>query len=150
MDDQLFKKILIDYTRNIGENANAFFQRIGTRYNLTVMQIRILMELYHNNTHTMGSLASRLQIAGANISTTCKKMEQRGFVKRTRDSFDERIVRIELTEKGNLLMEEINEMIDRVIMNALARESVESQKIIVEGLLKFNALLERIVEEQKK
>ena len=47
-------------------------------------------------------------------------------------------------------MEEINEMIDRVIMNALARESVESQKIIVEGLLKFNALLERIVQRTEK
>ena len=37
MNDQLFKKILFDFTRNIGENANAFFQRIGTRYNLTVI-----------------------------------------------------------------------------------------------------------------
>lgn len=146
---QVFKQVLFDYTRKMGENTNAFFQAIGTRYNLTMIQIRILMELFHNEPYTMGSLAERVHMAGANISTTCKKMEKQGLVTRTRDQDDERIVRIELTEKGILIMEEMNRMIDQAIINALSRESVESQKIIILGLTKFNELLERIVKEQE-
>ena len=149
MDYELFKQVLFDYTRKIGENVNTYFQAIGVRYNLTMIQIRILMELFHHETHTMGSLAERVHMAGANISTTCKKMEQRGLGKRTRDPVDERIVRIELTETGNLIMDEMNRMIDQAIKNALGRETAESQKTIIQGLTKFNELLEQIINEQE-
>lgn len=147
LEYQEFKQILFDFTRQIGENTNAYFNAVGTRYQLTMIQIRILMELYHNGSHTMGSLAESVHMADANISAMCKKMEKRGIVIRRRDADDERIVRIELSDSGNLIMKEINRSIDLSIARALATESEESQETIVQGLIKFNHLLEKIVKE---
>ena len=69
-------------------------------HGLTMIQSRLLIEIYINKKTTVGSLCSRIGSSSGNASTACKKLEKKGYIKRTRDSLDERVVNIELTELG--------------------------------------------------
>ncbi|MFQ9801949.1 MAG: MarR family winged helix-turn-helix transcriptional regulator [Clostridia bacterium] len=83
-----FKNTTWDILRSISENMDKLFRPVGEHYGLTMMQVRILLEI-GNRTRTVGSLGKSISVAGGNISAMCKKLEKEGFVMRSRDSADE-------------------------------------------------------------
>ncbi len=144
-----FKKNMWIYTRKINENTNKAFYPICEQYGLTMLQVRILMELYQYGFHTIGSLANSIDVAGANISAMCKKLERSGFLERTRDKKDERVVMVILTEKGNEIVVEIIRAIDVKISQHINGETEETLEAIILGLEKLNDLLLRISSDEK-
>lgn len=144
MNVEEFKKVIFGYTKEINENMNIAFHFLGEKYGLTLMQLRILMEIYRAGTHTVGSLAEASSVAGTNISTMCKRLEKEGFVQRIRDQIDERIVRIQLTEFGEKTILEIDDYLNNRISRILADDADETFKIITSGMDKINSLLQRI------
>jgi MarR family transcriptional regulator, organic hydroperoxide resistance regulator len=139
-----FKNNLWDYTRKISENTNIVITSLCEQHELTVLQGRILVEIKQYGSHTIGSLANRLNIAGTNISTMCKKLATKGFLERVRDEEDERVVRLILSEKGNKVVEEINQELLEKISISIKGETKESLFDIINGLKKMNDLLEKI------
>ncbi|MDF2856289.1 MAG: hypothetical protein K0Q87_2140 [Neobacillus sp.] len=139
-----FKNNLWDYTRKIGENTNMIITSLCEHHGLTVLQGRILVEIKQHGSHTIGSLASRLNIAGTNISTMCKKLATKGFLQRVRDEKDERVVKLVLSEKGNKVVEEINQELIEKISVSIKGETKDSLFDIISGLKKMNDLLEKI------
>ncbi|MCJ7840962.1 MarR family transcriptional regulator [Lederbergia sp. NSJ-179] len=145
MDADEFKTFLLCYTREINENTNIAFNPIIERFGLTMLQVRILLEIHQNGSHTIGSLANRIKMAGTNISTMCKKLEKREFLERVRNPEDERVVLVILTEKGS----EIVSYIDQVIIEKLSEESAQTLNDIMIGLQKLNKLLQKFGENEK-
>jgi len=145
MDISEFKNILWDYTRKINENANSIFNPICEKYRLTVLQIRILMELYKYQSHTIGSLAEGIYAAETNISSMCKKLENMGLLKRIRSQDDERVVKVALTERGNEVVSEMDRLLNEKISKNIGEETEEILESIVQGLRKLNDLLQKIV-----
>lgn len=74
-----FKKVIWEYTRKINENTNRFFNPIFEEYGLTMLQARVLMELYYNGSSSIGNLAESIYAAGANISTICKNWRRKDW-----------------------------------------------------------------------
>jgi MarR family transcriptional regulator, organic hydroperoxide resistance regulator len=145
-----FKNIVWDYTRKIDENMNITLNSMGNKYGLTTMQLRILMELFQKGSKTIGSLAEDICIAGANISTMCKKLEKLGFVERNRAKEDERIVRIKLTEIGRQTILEIDNYFNEKISQNMADEAEETFETIISGMGKLYSLLQKISRNDKK
>ncbi|WP_409296823.1 MarR family winged helix-turn-helix transcriptional regulator [Peribacillus sp. SCS-26] len=139
-----FKNTLWNYTRKISENTNIIISSLCERYGLTSLQVRILVEIQQQGSHTIGSLASKVNIAGTNISTMCKKLEKQGFVERVRDSGDERVVKVVLSENGKEAVQEINEELLGKISASIKDESDESLQDMIDGLKKLNGLLEKM------
>ena len=139
-----FKKIIFAYTKEMNENMNMAFHFLNEKYGLTLMQLRILMEIHRAGSHTVGSLAEASGVAGTNVSTMCKRLEKEGYLQRTRDQVDERIVRIMLTEYGKKTILEIDHYLNDKIANILGDEADETFKIITSGMEKINSLLQRI------
>lgn len=140
-----FKYAILEYTRKINENTNKFLNPIFAEHGLTMLQGRILMELYLFGRHTIGNLAESVNAAGTNVSSMCKKLEEMGYLDRVRDRNDERIVQVDLTEKGREILKKINEKLNELISNAFSKEDEETYNEIVRGLEKLNKILERIV-----
>ncbi len=139
-----FKSIVWDYTRKIAESMNCVFGPVSEEYGLTMMQTRILMELYKYESHTIGSLADSTCVAGANISAMCKKLEVQGLLERVRNREDERVVRVALTKQGKETAVEIDRLCNDKIAQHLANEPEETFEDIIAGLQKLNELLRRI------
>jgi DNA-binding MarR family transcriptional regulator len=139
-----FKSLIWDYTRKINENANKVFSPVCEQYGLTMLQLRILMELYRSESHTIGSLAEGICVAGANISAMCKKLENLGFLKRVREQDDERVVKVALTQKGDEIVSNMDRFFSEKISRNIGNETQETLDAIVSGVQKLNDLLERI------
>ena len=144
MDVIHFKNILWNNTRKVSEKTTSLINTLCEHHGITTLQGRILIEIQHHGSHTIGSLASRLTIAGTNISTMCKKLESKGFIERVRDVEDERVVKVALSEKGIQVVEEINQELIEKILHAIQGESDQSLNEIINGLQKLNELLEKM------
>lgn len=144
MEASEFKNVIFDYTRKINESLNSAFNPVIENRGLTMMQTRILMELYRSESHTIGSLADSICAAGANISAMCKKLEGQGFIERIRNRKDERVVRVVLTRLGKETVWEINGLFNEIISEYLKDEPEETFEEIILGLKKLNEMLTRI------
>ncbi len=144
-----FKYLLWDHTRKINDGMNAALNSCGARYHLSAMQLRILLEIEHNGPHTVGSLASSVVIAETNLSTMCKKLEVLGLLTRIRDRIDERIVRIDLTDRGRKMIEEINGYFDKKIFMAAGENQSEGFLFIIEAMERLNTMLYKLNKESE-
>ncbi|MGE5626691.1 MAG: MarR family winged helix-turn-helix transcriptional regulator [Solirubrobacterales bacterium] len=141
MDIFEFKNMVWEYTRKIEEGANTALYNIGSSHGLTGMQTIILMELHRKGSSSIGNLADNVCTAGTNISTMCKKLEKQGFIERKRDIEDERIVRINLTDKGHQAISEIDIYLTERISNNLPEECFDK---IITSLETLYLLLKKI------
>ncbi|MBP1743728.1 MAG: hypothetical protein H6Q58_706 [Firmicutes bacterium] len=149
METDEFKRIIIGYTKKIADSTDMAFNSVGSRHGITMIQIRLLMELHSSERHTVGSLAGGTCMAGANISSMCKKLEQQGFLLKRRDPKDERVVLLKLTEKGEKTITEIDGYINERIARCMADENEETFTAIINGMEKLNSLLQCIVADKE-
>ncbi|WP_052342852.1 MarR family winged helix-turn-helix transcriptional regulator [Bacillus sp. EB01] len=144
MDVIEFKNLLWDYTRKIGEHTNILTLSLCENLDLTIVQVRILVEIKQHGSHTIGSLAQRLNMAGTNISTMCKKLEGLGYLERVRDRSDERVVKVALTDKGIIAVEEMDKMLLEKISTSINGVPEETLYVIINGMTKLNEILENV------
>lgn len=139
-----FKDIILDYTRKMSESMNNAFCPICEESGLTMMQVRILLDLYKNGSHTIGSLADSTKTAGANMSAMCKKLEGKGLLERVRDQYDERVVKVALTQMGREIVIKIDTGLNELFLILIEGESKETLDGIVLGLDKLSILMDKI------
>ncbi|MFS0614259.1 MarR family winged helix-turn-helix transcriptional regulator [Lederbergia ruris] len=144
MDLEEFKQYLWDYSREINENTNKVFNPIIEQFGLTTLQFRILMEIRQSGSHTIGSLANEIKMAGTNISTMCKKLEKMELLERIRKPEDERVVLVILTQKGKEIVTEIDQVIIKKISLYTKSESEQTMNEIIIGLKQLNRLLQKM------
>jgi len=149
MDISNFKNMIWDYTRKINENTNSIFSPVCERFGLTVLQVRILIELHRYESLTIGSLAKCVYAAGTNISAMCKKLEHMGFLKRVRDQEDERVVKVFLTENGERVIQEVNGLLDEKILENVSEDAEKVFNDIIKGMKKLSDLMENIANSHK-
>ena len=142
-----FKNTMWDYTRKISDSMNNAFCPICEKYGLTMMQVRILVELYNCESHKVGSLADSVSIACANLSPMCKKLESKGFLERVRNQDDERVVKVVLTKTGKEIVFEIDTSLNEKILQQTDGKSEETFNAIILGLQKLDMLLQQISNE---
>jgi MarR family transcriptional regulator, organic hydroperoxide resistance regulator len=72
---------------------------------LTYTQYITVIALWEEGNHTVGSLAEKLFLESNTLTPILKKLEEMGYVRRQRDTRDERQVLVSLTEAGQKLRE---------------------------------------------
>ena len=77
---------------------------------LTYTQYIVLLVLWEQDGCTVGSLCERLMLDNGTLSPLLKKLQQAGYVERTRSETDDRVVVVTLTEKGRALQEDAKEI----------------------------------------
>lgn len=77
------------------------------RAGITYTQYLVMMVLWEEDGVGVGKIAAKLELDSATLTPMLKKLEVAGFISRTRNRLDERIVEITLTDKGNQLQHEV-------------------------------------------
>lgn len=72
---------------------------------LTYTQYIVMMVLWEEKKLTVGDLGKKLFLDTGTLSPLLKSMEKKMLLRRTRDSVDERIVMVDITEEGEALKE---------------------------------------------
>ena len=72
---------------------------------LTYTQYIALVALWEEDNQTVSQLGERMFLESNTLTPILKKLESLGYLRRRRDSADERVVRVSLTEEGRKLRE---------------------------------------------
>ena len=84
-------------------------------------QLNILYVLHRSGEMTMSQLAECLNVSMSNATGLIDRMEERGFLERTRVPEDRRVVLVRMTATGAQLLDEHDAMTDDLLRTVLSR-----------------------------
>ena len=142
-DIMTFKTSFWDVLRQIMGRGERMFQSVYERYGLTGVQLRLLMDIRHarGGVLSVGALSESTCMAGANVSSMCKKMERAGLVVRARSMQDERVVNVSLTEHAQDVLSQIKDEMYLRFEPVGAQMSEQDMEDIVRGLNRLNEMV---------
>ena len=79
-------------------------------FGLTYTQYIVFLVLWEQDGIPVGTLGEKLMLDNGTLSPLLKKMQQAGYLERTRSSEDERVVVITLTPEGRALQQQLKEI----------------------------------------
>jgi MarR family transcriptional regulator, organic hydroperoxide resistance regulator len=102
---------------------NRFYQPLLREPGLTYPQFIALILLWETDDQTVGELGRKLFLQSNTLTPMLKRLESLGFVERSRNSVDERQVRVKLTEAGRKLQQRVSQIVRDVRVATGLQES---------------------------
>lgn len=90
------------------------YKPILDKYNLTYTQYITMLVMWEEEKIIFKELGQRLHLDSGTLTPVVKKLEAMDLVKKYRNKEDDRVVTVELTEKGKVLREDILEVPDEL------------------------------------
>lgn len=113
------------------------YKPILDKHNLTYTQYVAMLVMWEENSIIFKELGKRLHLDSGTLTPVVKKLESMGLVSKYRNKEDDRVVTVELTEKGKALKEEILEVPEQIYCNFKAsQEDVIMLKQYLDKILK--------------
>lgn len=106
------------------------------KYNLTYTQYITMLVLWEEEKIIFKDLGQRLHLDSGTLTPVVKKLESMGLIIKYRNKEDDRLVTLELTEKGRLLKDDILEVPEKLYCNYKGRE---------ESLIKLKQILDQLL-----
>ncbi len=106
------------------------------KYNLTYTQYLTMIVIWENDGINIKEIGNRLHLDSGTLTPVIKKLEAMSLITKHRDSNDDRVVIVELTENGKSLREEVLNVPELVSCKlGLTQEEFDSLKFPIEKLL---------------
>ena len=118
--DDPYASIIADFRASMTMLKCASSERV-VRLGLSMAQLHIMYTLQRNGEMAMSRLADVLNVSLSNATGLIDRIEERGFVERTRVPEDRRIVLIRVTAEGERMLEEIDALSDELLRSVLVR-----------------------------
>ena len=110
---------------------NRVYQPLLKELGLTYPQFIALVLLWAQDGQTVGELGRKLFLQSNTLTPILKRLESLGYIKRSRDSADERHVRVNLTEVGRKLRLEASGIV-RCVRDATGLRDKQVKALIEE------------------
>jgi len=94
-----------------GHAFNRVYQPLLKDLNLTYSQFIAMILLWAEDDQTVGELGRKLSLQSNTLTPMLKRLETLGYIKRARDTADERQVCISLTDAGRKLRTRASEIV---------------------------------------
>ena len=114
---------------------------------LTPLQASVLFHLARQDA-AVGDVSEVTCMGQANASSLCKKLEQAGFLTRSRGAPDGRVVTLSLTPKGRETVERIQRRLDRYL-DLLSALPDRTQEELRRGFEAANQMLDYLLDQTK-
>lgn len=86
-----------------GHAFNKVYKPLLDELGLTYPQYLVMVALWARDDQSVGELGEKLFLESSTLTPLLKRLEAEGLVRRRRDTADERVVRITLTDQGRAL-----------------------------------------------
>jgi DNA-binding MarR family transcriptional regulator len=107
-------------------------------------QASVLCKLYVQDGLTQSEIAQQLSIQGATLTDMLQRMEEAGSVSRRRDSEDNRLVRVYLTEMGRekerYIMEQFSKLEEAIFVDFTEGERTLMRQLLIRTLSNMNCM----------
>jgi len=114
-----YAAIIADFRASMTMLKCAASERV-IRLGLSMAQLHILYTLQRNGQMTMSGLAEVLNVSLSNATGLIDRIEERGYVERTRTPEDRRVVLIRVTPQGERMLGEIDALSDDLLRSVLS------------------------------
>ncbi len=135
------ERIIADFRATIGAMKCAMSERL-VRLGISMAQLNIMYVLQRNGEMPMSRLADVLNVSLSNASGLVDRMEERGFIDRTRVAEDRRVVLVRVTKAGSRVIEENDALSDELMRDVLGRLEPAQLVIIAGAVSEFRSALE--------
>lgn len=98
------------------------------KYDLTYTQYLSLIMLFDNESLSVKDLGKKLYLDSGTLTPLLKKLENKGYITRTRFAVDNRFLNVALTEKGEELRAELTK-IPQLVLEELGITESESEAL---------------------
>ncbi|MGT2908058.1 fatty acid biosynthesis transcriptional regulator FabT [Streptococcus dentiloxodontae] len=93
---------------------------------------------------TPSAVAKELMLTLGTVTTSLNKLEQKGYIIRTRSRIDRRVVHLTLSKKGRLVYRLHRRFHKSMVMNITDGFNEEEMKVMAKGLENLHAFLEEL------
>jgi len=107
---------------------------------LTYPQYLVMLILWEEKEQTVGQIGEKLQLDNGTLTPLLKRLEQKGYINRTRSKQDERVVQIIPTALGLSIQDKAC---------GIREQLVSSMHIDVEDLIALKNTIEKILNKQR-
>jgi len=97
--------------KRVGNLLACTLDRALAEYDMTHAQLGIFLKLLHGQANTAADLARELMADTGAMTRMLDRLEDKGFVERTRSSEDRRVVQVALTLKGKQLGDQMTQVV---------------------------------------
>ena len=139
--DELVADIIADFKVTIGAMKCAMSERL-VRLGVSMAQLHIMVTLARSGEMTMSRLAEVLGVSLSNATGLVDRLEERGYIERTRVPEDRRIVMVRVTAAGDRVLQENDALSDELMRDVLLRLDPSELPVIARATAEVRASLE--------
>ncbi len=118
--DDPYAPIIADFRAAMNQVKCASSERL-VRMGVSMAQVHIMYTLQRNGEMPMSRLADVLQVSLSNATGLIDRIEERGFVERTRVPEDRRVVMIRVTDAGRRMLDEVDAISSDLLRSVFGR-----------------------------
>lgn len=115
---------------------------------ITQDQHYILRYIYRVGSCTSTKLAEEFEVKKSAITAIINRLWEKGFIKRTRDEMDRRVVYLTLTEQGEVFYQKIEEKINCFVEMFMSKFEQSEMEQFIDTYEKLNQVLIEIKDKQ--
>ena len=115
---------------------NALIRNAASQLNLTASQAFHLLSIPHDGI-PMSQLAHKLGLDTSTLTRNIQKLEKMELIRRSQDSYDKRVQKAVLTEKGEEMIELLDESLQKMNNTFMEHIDLDSQENITDILEKI-------------
>jgi DNA-binding MarR family transcriptional regulator len=118
--DDPYGPIIADFHASMAQLKCASSERL-LQLGISMAQLHILYTLQRTGEMPMSRLAEVLNVSLSNATGLIDRIEERGFVERTRVAEDRRVVLIRVTDAGRRMLDEVDAVSDELLRSVFDR-----------------------------
>jgi len=124
--------------KRVGNQLSITVDRALAPFDMTHAQLGIFLKLLNGQANTAADLARELMSDAGAMTRMLDRLEEKGFVQRTRSSADRRVVEVALTDKGDQLADQMTQVVVDTLNHHLRGFSTEE-------VAQFKGFLRRMI-----
>ena len=128
--------------RRLMQARELYKKELNRTYQVSASQLNCILALYENGPLPPSQIAKHMMVESSTVTGVVDRLEQKGLVRRTRNSPDRRVINIELTKEGTRLAENAPPPIQQKIIDGLGKLSEKQVNQIVKALQMLTNMLD--------
>ena len=133
---------IIYQIRRLMQAGAIYSKELSKKYQVSAPQLHCLLALYERGVLPPSRIARLVMVKSSTVTGIIDRLEQKGLVKRVRNSRDRRVVNIELTAAGKALAQNAPSPIQQRIVDGLKRLPESKIEKIVLSLNMLTSMLD--------
>jgi DNA-binding MarR family transcriptional regulator len=128
--------------RRLIQARELYTKELSRTYQVSASQLNCILAVYENGPLPPSRIAKEMMVKSSTVTGVVDRLEQKGLVRRTRNSPDRRVINVELTEAGTRLAENAPPPIQQKIIDGLSSLTERQVNRIVKALKMLTSMLD--------